>query len=164
MRFCHCAFVFEQGHSVAQSIYAHCQWRCSGVQGNCSDPRPAEMLGLDGTDASIQGLLPLKLYQCLILVAGPWLAVAADRSVWVDNIYLKLWREHVSPAAALITAGQNPNRAHDHTPGDNIGVYITDVTFHVEGGHASGQATRSAIGVSAVSSKVYIDGAPHVDR
>lgn len=125
------------------------------MQGSCSDPRPAEMLGLHDTDASIQGLQPLKPFQCLILVAGPWLAVDNGR-VWVDNIYLKLWRPHDSPTAAFIANGLGHKGEHDI----DMKIFITNATFHSEGAHAIGRATKSPIGVHAIGSHVYMDGVP----
>lgn len=74
--------------------------RLPDLQGNCSDPDAAGALGLPADLA--EELLPLKPFQCLLVVGEPWLMVNKG-SVWVSNVYLKSWRHTVRPHFAFIS-------------------------------------------------------------
>lgn len=132
-------------------------------QGNCADSDPVATLNLSAADAA--DLIPLKPFQCLIIVDETWLFVN-DGAVWVDNLYLKLLRRnHWLPNISFITAGLNIGPlAASTTDGkpqaaaqsglNRSDAFVTNVTF--QGEHHGTAVTAVSATVKYVS--VYIDG------
>lgn len=93
------------------------------LQGNCSDPDAAAALGLSPAEA--RELLPLKPFQCLVIVDQPFLKhIGGD--VLVDNLYLQLRRDAVWPGSAFISTLPYTNSLDI----GRSGLYVTAVTFH----------------------------------
>ena len=119
------------------------------MQGNCSDSDPAAALNLAAADAS--DLLPLRPFQCLIVVNETWLMVN-DGRVLVDNLYLKLSRTAVRPSFAYITAGALNGELQ--WPGiKRSTIYVTGTTFQAE--H---RGNSRAFIADVTGGSFYVDG------
>jgi len=136
------------------------------VQGNCSQADPVSALDLGNTDSAGLGLLPLKPYQCLVIVSKPWLEVTrawqsevADTqgSVWVDNLYLRLSRKQMYPKFAFITVGRDYGGSSMESPAS---AFVTNVTFHAEQAHSGTMRSAMAVFTGEWHSQVYLDGTP----
>lgn len=117
------------------------------LQGNCSDSAAAAALNL--TAAEADQLLPIKPFQCLIVVDDTWLMVN-NGVVWVDNLHLKIIRRTVQPILPFISAGLQSA----DTPIGASQIYATNITFQAE--H---RGSASAIFVDINEVAVYVDGA-----
>ena len=140
----------------------------SAVQGNCSDPDVATALELPGPGPGGAILLPLKPYQCMLLLPDTFLAVEKGR-IWADNLYLKLQPrpqqvlQDLRRAPSFITVGRLlPNSiADDYTPTSSFetppktNLHLTDITFQ-------GDKVQAARGIylsgSAAETSVYVTG------
>lgn len=98
------------------------------MQGNCSSPSPAATLSLTAAEAA--SLLPLRPFQCMLLMHETFLVVNRG-TVWVDNLYLKLRRGRARPGMAFISAGALEGRLREPFLAASA-VYVTNVTFHAE--------------------------------
>ena len=117
------------------------------VQGNCSSPDPAAALGVAAADPDTTSLLPLKPYQCLVLVDDSWLRIYSGRA-WLDNIYLKLSRHGGPSSLSLIWLSNLDSRSGGPY------LYATNMTFHSER-HRNAAAVWNMLQTAAV----YFDGA-----
>ena len=140
----------------------------SAVQGNCSDPDAAAALELPRPGPRDAPLLPLKPFQCMLLLPDTFLAVEKGR-VWVDNLYLKLMPKpqqvlrHLKRTPSFITAGRRLENSvsDDYNPGSRLenpaktNLHLTDITFQ-------GDDTQGARGVYlsgfAAETTVYVSG------
>lgn len=136
------------------SLYTHGHHACVTsqtrrlLQGNCSDPDAAAALGLSPTEAA--ALLPLKPFQCLVIVDQPFLKhIGGD--VLVDNLYLQLRRDSVWPGPAFISTLPSSNSL-DIGRG---GLYVTDVTFH-----AATRGSTRGISLFLRNAAALVSGAP----
>ena len=140
----------------------------TAVQGNCSNPDAASALDLLKPGPRDAPLLPLKPFQCMLLLPDTFLAVEKGR-VWVDNLYLKFQPKpqqvlrHFKRTPSIITVGRllQNNVADDYSPASKFetpaktNLHLTDITFQ-------GDDTQGARGVYlsgfATESTVYISG------
>lgn len=113
-------------------------------QGNCSDPDAAAALNMSAAESA--ALLPLKPFQCMLVVDTIWLYVNQG-AVWVDNLYLKRTRGPVLLAIPFqfIGAAVKPPKpvgrnVRPKLPWDGIGrsdIFVKNVTFQADyGGNA----------------------------
>ena len=124
--------------------------KAHSVQGNCTTPDGAAALSL--TDEDAEGLLPLKPWQCLLVVDDSWLMINSG-TLWLHNLYLKLVAGRHRGMSAFIRAGLN-NAAWRAVNGSD--TYVTSVTFH-------SHPLRTAAGFLMEESlcSALIDGARH---
>lgn len=98
------------------------------LQGNCTEPDPVKALNLTEGDAA--DVIPLRPFQCMLVVNETWLMVNNGRML-IDNVYLKLARRIARPAFTFITAGALNGELQ--WPGVvRSTVYITGSTFQAE--------------------------------
>lgn len=124
------------------------------LQANCTEPDAATALRLSEADAA--GLLPLKPFQCLLLVGHTWLMVNSG-TMWLDNLYLRLSRTAVQPRFAFVQAGlPAPRQARELFR--DVSIFATNVTFQSE--RLAGRPARSAFAVATYvrHTAVAIDG------
>lgn len=140
------------------------------VQGNCSNPHAAQALGLHAQrplpQAGAEQLLPLKPFQCLLLV--PHTAFAAEQGrVWVDNIYFKLHRPGqrvLAPARWPVSFIAVGRRSMNYWFSD-YGLFGGDpppTELHVTGVTFQGSSPHSLHGISSAGfgtqTTVYVTG------
>lgn len=156
----------SSAHSITSSTHGSRLQR--GVQGNCSNPDPASVLGLSVEDAA--GLLPLKPFQCLLITHESVLSVNAG-NVWVDNLYLRAARGPLVDSdvlAFLFTPNGlifNTRPAWDGPQDGDVRLYVTDTVFQAARRSAAGVLAGSDSGyrqgLGVFSTSVLIDGVPH---
>eukprot|EP00892_Ulva_mutabilis_P000954 jgi/Ulvmu1/1085/UM106_0001.1 len=118
------------------------------IRGNCSDPDPTTQLGLTPDVSS--DILPMRPFQCLIMLNQTWLMVNSGE-VWIDNVYLKLSRRRVHPEFTFITAGALNGELT--WPGvQRSDIYLTRTTFQ---GEHRGNARGIISDITGCS--VYVD-------
>eukprot|EP00892_Ulva_mutabilis_P004148 jgi/Ulvmu1/2104/UM125_0008.1 len=107
------------------------------IRGNCSDPDATTALGLSPAEAA--GMLPLKPFQCAVLVHDTFLMMNRGRLL-IDNVYLLLRRTAVVPDMSFIVAGGRDNSFSDDSQAIRGGeLVVSNVTFHGEHrGNAAG--------------------------
>lgn len=143
-------------------------WPChdaqkSALQGNCSAGDPAAALGLSAADTA--DLLPLKPFQCMLIMHHSWLVVR-NASVWVDNLYLRRIRKPrgTSPLSdfSFLSVGADIvvwSTAAVGEPAPDFraaSVYVTNTTFQ-----ANYVATAGVMHMAEHKDcSIYIDGAP----
>eukprot|EP00892_Ulva_mutabilis_P004163 jgi/Ulvmu1/2118/UM127_0003.1 len=110
------------------------------IRGNCSDPDPAAALALDASSNQGAPLLPLKPFQCLLLVPDTFLSIERAR-FWLDNLYLRLQPKPLRVLQTLqrdptfVTVGRTGENYLDADYSQDIGwphtnaVLMTDITF-----------------------------------
>lgn len=122
------------------------------IQGNCSSPDGA-VDGITILELIDSGeLLPLKPFQCLLVVNNAWLMLTG--LVWVDNLYLQL-RRNTNPDVAFIS-----NRGRLPHVDDMSRIYVTNVTFQLDASGASAIANPVGPRARQNAMEVHIDGAP----
>eukprot|EP00892_Ulva_mutabilis_P006269 jgi/Ulvmu1/4013/UM188_0003.1 len=106
------------------------------LRGNCSAPDPAAALDLLPSERA--GLLPLKPFQCLIIVDTMWLYVNSGK-LWVDNVYLADGRTTFQPQFPalfqFIGAAVKPQTIEEKDRRLEIGrsdIFVTNVTFQTQ--------------------------------
>ena len=134
------------------------------LQGNCSEPHTIQTLRLPPEEPQ----LPMKPFQCLLLVPDTFLAVPVGR-LWVDNLYLRLHpRSRVLPSLqrtpSFMTLGRRePNtRFSDYSfkndwP-DQTELHVTDITFQGDAVRSMHAVKAAAIGKDTI---VYFRGVSH---
>eukprot|EP00892_Ulva_mutabilis_P004141 jgi/Ulvmu1/2099/UM125_0002.1 len=101
-------------HAAAQLELLPVPLAVRSIRGACENPDPVAALGLSDADLPVPRLLPLKPYQCLLLIQDSWLAIS-DGRLWVDNVYLRLGCKRIG-GYAFIYSG----------PHDLLGCIVTD--------------------------------------
>lgn len=131
------------------NLSLHTSQGLGAVQGVCDDPYPAHSLNLTTADSA--NLLPLKPFQCLLMVHEPWLMVNLESTaVWVDNLYLKVAKAEALPEMDIISVGHEWLQGRRSSPAN---VYVTGVTFHAEG-----RGTAAAIAARKGFTAVLVEG------
>ena len=136
------------------------------MQGNCSDPDIFTDFNLEPEESN--GLLPLKPFQCMLIIDETWLFVNGG-AIWVDNLYLRVIRRHKRlPSVAFITAGKSMDvhvtmlgRRPSHVTNtvstrgiSRSDIFATNITF--QGDPHGTSATAVTTSIKQVS--IYIDG------
>lgn len=110
------------------------------------------MKALNLTNGDAEYVLPLRPFQCMLVVSDTWLMVNNGRLL-VDNVYLKLARRFARPSFTFITAGAL-NGEREWPDIERSTVYITRTTFQAE---HRGNARALVGDVTAAS--FYVEGA-----
>ena len=124
--------------------------KAHSAQGNCATSDGAAALSLSEEDA--EGLLPLKPWQCLLVVDDNWLMINSG-SLWLHNLYLKLGAGKHRALSSFVRAGLSNADWRAVNASD---TYVTGVTFH-------SNPLRTAAGFIMEDSfcSKLIDGAKH---
>lgn len=96
------------------------------MQGNCSDPHATRALQLLPPEPAHAPFLPLRPFQCLLLVPHVDTVLLQTRdSLWSDNLYLRLHPDAGSQSLPLLTSKSMPtfirvrtSRTDPHLPTD----------------------------------------------
>ena len=154
--FCSCPMCTYHGYMPKRrrECHGHVNLKpslCVGVQGNCASPDGAAALNLPPSIAA--DVLPLRPWQCLLLVNETWLMVNSGH-LWVENLYLKLIRQLVRPNFSFITAGAL-NAEFTWPAVHRSDMFITGVTF--QGEH---RGNARAITCDITRASFLADGTP----
>lgn len=116
----------------------------------CKDPDAVAALGLSPEDAA--GLLPLKPFQCVVVIDEPFLMAYGGRLL-LDNLYLLLRNRsalrHVPFVSTL------PEYVTQDSARAVSTLFLTNITFH-----ASGRGSATGVNLEFKDSSALVAGAP----